>query len=60
MVREKIKLLSTLEEFRAEIADNYPCRLCKDYLPDLSFVTLFEYVFFSEKVCLRKSKFSLS
>ena len=46
MVPEKIKSLSTLEEFKREIAgwvpDNCPCRLCKDFIPGLGFVTLFE------------------
>ena len=46
MLPEKIKSLSTLEEFKREIAgwvpDNCPCRLCKDFIPGLGFVTLFE------------------
>ena len=46
MVPEKIKSLSTLVEFKREIAgwvpDNCPCRLCKDFIPGLGFVTLFE------------------
>ena len=46
MVPDEIKSIATLEEFKREIGrwlpDNCPCRLCKEYLPNLGFVKLFE------------------
>ena len=46
MIPKKIKVLSNLEEFKKAIdvwvPSNCPCRLCKDYVPNLGFGTLFE------------------
>ena len=46
MVPETLKKLTILEEFMGEIKtwvpEKCPCRLCKDYVPKLGFVTLFE------------------
>ena len=46
MLPEKIKTLSNLEDFKKNICtwvpNNCPCRLCKEYVPNLGFVTLFE------------------
>ena len=46
MLPNELKTISTLEEFKTEIRNwvpkHCPCRLCKVYLKDLGFVTLFE------------------
>ena len=46
MIPENIKIISNLNDFKKNIAtwlpDNCPCRLCKDYIPNLGFVTLYE------------------
>ena len=46
MVPETLKKITILEEFMGEIKtwvpEKCPCRLCKDYVPNLGFVTLFE------------------
>ena len=44
MLPERFKLCSTLAEFKNSIRswkpDNCPCRLCKDYIPGLGFITV--------------------
>ena len=46
MLPEKLKTMSTMEEFKTEIKKwvpvNCPCRLCKEYLAGIGFVTLFD------------------
>ena len=46
MVPNEIKALATLEEFKTKIKswqpENCPCRLCKTYVHQVGFVTLFE------------------
>ena len=46
MIPESIKNISELNNFKKTISawvpNNCPCRLCKDYIPNLGFVTLFE------------------
>ena len=46
MLPEEYKNLKTLEEFKENVKkwfpDNCLCRLCKTYIKDLGFVTLFE------------------
>ena len=46
MVPESIKNISDQNEFKKSITawvpDNCPCRLCRDYVPGLGFVTLYE------------------
>ena len=46
MLPEEFKSIDNLDEFKGEVKSwspkNCPCRLCKDYIPNLGFVTLFE------------------
>ena len=46
MVPEEIKSILNLKDFKREITawvpNGCPCRLCKDYVHNLGFVTLFE------------------
>ena len=46
MLPDNIKTISNLEEFKEVIKDWVPanclCRLCRDYIPNLGFVTLYE------------------
>ena len=46
MLPEKLKSIETLEEFKTDIKkwvpENCPCRLCKEYVGGLGFVTTFE------------------
>ena len=46
MLPEELKSIDNLDEFKGEVKSwspkNCPCRLCKDYIPNLGFVTLFE------------------
>ena len=46
MLPENFKVITTLEKFKKEIKkwipENCPCRLCKEYVRELGFVTLFE------------------
>ena len=46
MLPERFKSISTLEEFKGEIKkwipDKCPCRLCREYIRGLGFVTLFD------------------
>ena len=46
MLPENLKAKSTLEEFKTEVKkwvpENCPCRLCKEYLGGIGFVTLFD------------------
>ena len=46
MLPENIKQITDLGTFKREVKnwvpDNCPCRLCKDFVPQLGFVTLFE------------------
>ena len=46
MLPDKLKLINDLEEFKTEIKkwtpDNCTCRLCREYVPGLGFVTTFE------------------
>ena len=46
MLPENFKAITTLEKFKGEIKkwvpENCPCRLCKEYIRGLGFVTLFD------------------
>ena len=46
MLPENIKQITDLDTFKREVKnlvpDNCPCRLWKDFVPQLGFVTLFE------------------
>ena len=46
MIPEKLKKITNLVDFKEKISawvsENCTCRLCKDYIPNLGFVTLFE------------------
>ena len=46
MLPEGLKSISTLQKFKSEIKgwipDNCSCRLCKEYIKDIGFVTLFD------------------
>ena len=46
MLPDSFKAITTLDKFKADIKgwtpDNCPCRLCKEYVEGLGFVTLFE------------------
>ena len=46
MVPDKLKDIADLADFKEQISawvpKNCACRLCKDYVPDLGFVKLFE------------------
>ena len=46
MVPQSLKESTSLNDFKmrvkAWVPDNCPCRLCKDYIPDLGFAVLYE------------------
>ena len=46
MIPEEIKRISDFNDFKKNISEwvpeNCPCRLCKEYVPELGFVTLYE------------------
>ena len=43
LVPKEMKQVTTLNEFKAKIKiwklENYPCRLCRTYLPQIGFIT---------------------